>query len=76
MPHDIWKAMEEEKLAEKQGQLTKKMQQQQLGFKTITGPQEFMRAATLHAVMKLIATNNQVSCQSVLSMRRLFSTYL
>jgi hypothetical protein len=35
--------------------------QQQLGFKTMTGPREFTRAGTLHAVANLIATNNQVS---------------
>jgi len=35
--------------------------QQQLGFKTMIGPHEFTRAGTLHAVAKLIATNNQVS---------------
>jgi hypothetical protein len=60
IPHDIWKVMEEEKEAEKQGRLTKKQQQQTLDFKTVTGPREFTRAA-LHAVTKLIATNNQVS---------------
>ena len=35
--------------------------QQQLGFKKMTGPREFTRAGTLHAVANLIATNNQVS---------------
>jgi hypothetical protein len=53
--------MEEEKEAEKRGQLTQKQQQQQLSFQTVTGPHEFTRAAVLHAVTKLIATNNQVS---------------
>jgi hypothetical protein len=61
IPHDIWKVMEEEKEAEKQCRLTKKQQQQTLDFKTVMGPREFTRAAVLHAVMKLIATNNQVS---------------
>ena len=53
--------MEEEKEAEKQGRLTKKQQQQMLDFKTVTGLREFTRAAVLHAVTKLITTNNQVS---------------
>ena len=53
--------MEEEKEAEKQGQLTKKQQQQQLGFKTVMRPHEFTRAATLHVITCLITTNNQVS---------------
>ena len=35
--------------------------QQQLTFKPKIGPREFTRAGTLHAVAKLIATNNQVS---------------
>jgi len=53
--------MEEEKEAKEQGRLTKKQQQQQLNFKTVTGPCKFTRAAALHVVTKLIATNNQVS---------------
>jgi hypothetical protein len=61
IPRDIWRVMEEEKEAEKQGRLTKKQQQQQLSFQTVTGPREFTRAGVLHAVTKLIATNNQVS---------------
>ena len=61
IPHDIWKAMEKEKEAKEQGQLMKKQQQQQLDFKTVIGPCEFMREAALHAVTKFIATNNQVS---------------
>jgi hypothetical protein len=61
IPRDIWRAMEEDKEAEKQGRLTKKQQQQQLSFQTVTGPREFTRAGVLHAVTKLIATNNQVS---------------
>jgi len=52
-----WKAVEESK-AEKAGQLTT---QQQLQFQSVTGPREFTRAAVLHAVTKLIATNDQVS---------------
>ena len=61
IPRDIWKEMEEDKEAKEQGRLTKKQQQQQLDFKTVTGPCEFTREAVLHAVTKLIATNNQVS---------------
>lgn len=53
--------MEEEKAAEERGRLTKKARQQQLDFKTMTGPREFTRAGVLQAVTKLIATNNQVS---------------
>jgi hypothetical protein len=61
IPRDIWRLMEEEKVAEKRGRLTKKQQQQRLDFKSVTGPLEFTRAGILHAVAKLIATNNQVS---------------
>ena len=59
--HDIWKVMEVEKAAEKQGRQTMKQQQQLLGFENITGPQEFTCEGVLNAVTKLIATNNQVS---------------
>ena len=61
IPREIWRVMEEEKEAANRGRLTQKQQQQQLSFKTVTGPREFTRAAVLHAVTKLIATNNQVS---------------
>jgi len=61
IPRDIWRVMEEEKEAEKRGRLTKKQQQQRLTFQTVTGPREFTRAAVLHAVTKLIATNHLVS---------------
>ena len=61
IPRNIWKTMEEEKEAKQRGQLMKKQQQQLLDFKTVTGPREFTREAALHAVTKLIATNNQVS---------------
>ena len=53
--------MEEEEEAKEQGQLTKKQQQQLLDFQNVTGPSEFTRDVVLHAVTKLIATNNQVS---------------
>ena len=46
---------------EKRGAQTLKGKQQQLSFKAVTGPCEFTRAAVLHAVTRLIATNNQVS---------------
>jgi hypothetical protein len=59
IPWPIWKKMQEDKLAEKQ--LTEKQEQQQLSFKTVTGPREFTRANILHFVTELIATNNQVS---------------
>lgn len=55
--------MQGEKEAEKEGKLTKKQQQQQLDFKKVMGPCKFTRAGILHAVVKLIVTNNQVSCQ-------------
>ena len=58
IPCDIWKTMEEEKEAKQRGQLTKKQQQQLLDFKTVTGPHKFTREVALHAVTKLIATNN------------------
>lgn len=58
IPRDIWKTMEEEKEAKQRGQLTKKQQQQLLDFKTVTGPHKFTREVALHAVTKLIATNN------------------
>jgi hypothetical protein len=41
--------------------LTKKKQQQEIDFKTVTGPREFTRTGALHAVVKLIATNDQVN---------------
>src|SRR5271155_3790374 len=61
IPREIWRVMEESKEAEKQETQMKKGKQQQLAFKTVTGPCKFMRAGVLHAVTKLIATNNQVS---------------
>ena len=59
--HNIWRVMEEEKEAEKQGWPTKKQQQQKLSFQTVTGLHEFTRAGILHKATKLIATNHQVS---------------
>jgi hypothetical protein len=52
--------MEEEKEAEKRAWMTKKQAQQLLDLKSIVGLSEFNRAVTLHAVAKLIATNDQV----------------
>jgi hypothetical protein len=60
IPRPIWKAMEEEKAAEKQGRMTKKQGQQRLDFKLVVGPREFTRLGILEAVATLIATNNQV----------------
>jgi hypothetical protein len=53
--------MEEEKDEEKRGKMSNKQRQQQLAFKTMTGPREFTREGILDAVVKLIATNNQVN---------------
>jgi len=63
IPQSIWKAMEEAKELEKQGWKTKKQTQQQLQYEAVVGTHEFTRAGTLHAVAKLIATNNQVCRQ-------------
>jgi hypothetical protein len=60
IPRSIWKVMEEEKEAEKRGGTTKK-DQQELEFKKVTGPRVFTREGVLHAVAKLITTNDQVS---------------
>ncbi len=49
------------KEVEERAEKTKNDEQQTLNFKVVTGPREFTRAATLHAVSKLIATDNQVS---------------
>jgi hypothetical protein len=62
IPRDIWQTMEEEKEAAKRGKPMKKQQQQELQFKSVTGPRNFTRTGILHAVASLIATNNQVSC--------------
>jgi hypothetical protein len=66
IPREIWKVMEAEKEEEKRGHLLKKGAQQQLNFPVVKGPYtEFTRAGTLHAVTKLTAVNNQVSCYIV-----------
>jgi hypothetical protein len=59
IPRPIWKEMQEEKDTKKG--LTKKQEQQQLSFQTVTGPREFTRAGVLQSVTELIATNNQAS---------------
>lgn len=61
IPRHLWKAMEDEKAAEKQGHMTKKQGQQALDFKSAVGPREFTRGGILESVAKLIAINNQVS---------------
>ena len=62
IPRPIWKAMEEEKEEQERGRSTKKQMQHKLDFKTMMGPCEFTRSGVLHAVVKLIVTNNQVCC--------------
>lgn len=57
-PPHIYKAAKA--AAQQAAQGSKKEGQQQLEFRAMTGPREFTRAGTLHAVAKLIATNNQV----------------
>ena len=39
--------------------------QQQLDFEVVTGPREFTRSGTLQAVTMLIASNNQVSFNTI-----------
>ena len=60
IPQKIWKVMEEAKELREQGRKTKKQTQQLLAFESAVGPHEFTRAGTLHAVAKLISTNNWV----------------
>jgi hypothetical protein len=66
--------MEEAKDEEKRGRTTKKQKQQQLDFKTMTGPREFTRAGILDAVARLIAkplalADNIAFRNSLVSMR-------
>jgi hypothetical protein len=58
--------MEQEKEEKMLGHLSKKAIQQELNFQVVKETYtEFTRVATLHAVTKLIAVNNQViSCVS------------
>ena len=62
IPRATWKVMEEEKEEAQRGRSTKKQMQQRLDFQTMTEPREFTRSGVLHAVAKLVATNDQVSC--------------
>ena len=64
IPRNTWRIMEAEKEEARQGRCTKKKEKQLLAFQTVAGPREFTRAGALHAVAKLIATNNQV-CFSI-----------
>src|SRR6202522_3174315 len=45
IPREIWRVMETEKEEAKRGRTTKKKNQQTLDFTSVTGPQEFTRAA-------------------------------
>jgi hypothetical protein len=65
IPRPIWNDMEKAKEESERGRKTKNQLQQELGFKTLTGPHEFTRAITLHKVATLIATNNQVRRQQI-----------
>lgn len=71
IPWEIWKAMEENKVLDKQGWQMKKKQQQMLDSKIVTGPHEFMRSGILQAVVALIVTNNQVSLVDAASITKL-----
>jgi hypothetical protein len=66
IPRQVWKKMEEEKDANKNGGTNNKKIQQHLRFETVTGPREFTRPGILQAVTKLIATNNQVTVKTVI----------
>ncbi len=68
--------MEEAKEEAKRGRKTKKKQQQQLQYEAVVGPREFTRAATLHAVAKHIATDNQVGRQPLSCSKKLTLTHL
>jgi hypothetical protein len=48
---------------EKRGASPDELQQQQLNFGGVTTPQEFSREGALDAIVKLIATNDQVRDQ-------------
>lgn len=61
--------MEAEKEAAERGRTTKKKWQQTLAFDGVVAPSEFTREGILHAVAKLIATNDQV-CQLCSSLHR------
>jgi len=65
VPQPMWKKMEEEKVAKELGSVTKKEKQLKLDFKAVTHVWKFTRANTLHAVAKLITTNQQVSVRGM-----------
>jgi len=71
IPRKIWQAMEEAKELAEQGRKTKKQAQQLLAFESVVGPREFTRGGTLHAVAKLISTNNQVGGSYILKKMKL-----
>jgi hypothetical protein len=71
IPRKIWQAMEEEKELAEQGRKTKKQAQQLLAFESVVGPREFTRGGTLHAMAKLISTNNQVGGSYILKKMKL-----
>jgi hypothetical protein len=58
IPRDIWQK-------EKELETPAKDRQKQLDFQVVTGPREFTRSGTLQAVTTLIASNNQVSFDTV-----------
>ena len=60
-PPNIAKAEAAARQKAVQGAKDGQQQLDNMGFKAMTGPREFTRAGTLHAVANLIATNNQVS---------------
>ena len=63
IPRDIWAVMEKER--ERETQTRDQPVQQQLDFSVVTGPREFTRIGTLQAVTTLIASNNQVSLDTI-----------
>ena len=69
IPRKIWRAMEEEKELAEQGRKTKNQAQQLLTFESVVDPREFTRDGTLHAVAKLISTNNQVGGSYILKQK-------
>jgi hypothetical protein len=63
IPRETWKIMQAEKELKEEG-LTSRKLQQSLDFMKVTGPRKFTQAGVLHAVAKLIASNNEVCSQS------------
>lgn len=63
IPRDIWAVMEKER--EQKIQMRGQPVQQQLDFPVVTGPHEFTWIGTLQAVTTLIASNNQVSFDTI-----------